>query len=178
MYFLMAQAVGLLAIVLGTLSFQCKRTGALLLCQTLGNAAFVVHYWMLNAYSACLGQVVLIINNLLLYGGWTSKVSALKWICAAAAMGVSLTTWKDGFSFLPGAAAVVTVLTNWTFRGGTIRLGKLLVSCPIWVVYDLHVRSWSGILCELIAMASAAISVHRYGWRDPKDSEGKRSGSV
>ena len=71
--------------MLGTLSFQCKRTGALLLCQTLGNAAFVVHYWMLHAYSACLGQVVLIINNLLLYDGRTSRVSALKWICAAAA---------------------------------------------------------------------------------------------
>ena len=177
MYFLMAQAAGLLAIVLGTLSFQCKRTGPLLLCQTLGNVAFVAHYWMLNAYSACLGQVVLIVNNLLLYGGRTSRVSALKWLCAAAAMGVSLTTWKDGFSFLPGAAAVVTILTNWTFQGKTIRLGKLLVSCPMWVVYDLHVRSWSGILCELIAMASALISIRRYGWQ-AEGPEEERSGAA
>ena len=165
MYFLMAQAAGLLAIVLGTLSFQCRRTGTLLLCQTLGNVAFVAHYWMLNAYSACLGQVVLIVNNLLLYGGRTSRVSTLKWLCAAAAMGVSLTAWKDGFSLLPGAAAAVTVLTNWTVQGKTIRLGKLLVSCPMWVVYDLHVRSWSGILCELIAMASALLSIRCYGWQ-------------
>ena len=101
MYVLLAQAVGLLAIALGTLSFQCRRTGTLLLCQTLGNVAFVVHYGMLGAYSACLGQMVLIVSNLFLCGEKTSRCAVLKWGCAATALGASFTAWKDGFSVLP-----------------------------------------------------------------------------
>lgn len=178
MYVLLAQAVGLLAIALGTLSFQCRRTGTLLLCQTLGNVAFVVHYGMLGAYSACLGQMVLIVSNLFLCGEKTSRCAVLKWGCAAAALGASFTAWKDGFSVLPGAAAVVTVLTNWTFRGEVIRLGKLLVSCPLWVVYDVHVGSWSGILCELIAMGSATVSIRRYGSQASTNSSRKRRPSA
>ena len=117
-------------------------------------------------------------KDLFLCGEKTSRCAVLKWGCAAAALGASFTAWKDGFSVLPGAAAVVTVLTNWTFRGEVIRLGKLLVSCPLWVVYDVHVGSWSGILCELIAMGSATVSIRRYGSQASTNSSRKRRPSA
>lgn len=51
--------------------------------------------------------------------------------------------------------------------GSVIHLGKRCLSCRVWVVYDLHVGFWAGILCELIAMELALISLIRYG-RQPK----------
>lgn len=48
--------------------------------------------------------------------------------------------------------------------GKTIRLWRMLVLCPAWIVYNLMVGSWPGIALELIAMASVAVSFWRYGF--------------
>lgn len=161
---LTAQAVGLLATALGVISLQCKTPRSLLLCQMSGNVAFVVHYLMLEAYTACIGQVILIFNILVICGRNSAALrwKGWRWIFSLLTIAACAVTWQDGFSLLPCGAALVTILTNWTFEPRTIRLGKLVLSCPAWVVYDLYVGSWSGILCELIAMASALLAMVRY----------------
>ena len=161
---LTAQIFGLLATLLSVLSFQCRSTRALLLCQMSGNVAFVVHYLMLGSYSASLGQIVLILNILALTGHEKARRRRRKWrwIFAVLSLGLSIATWQDGFSILPCAAVLVTIFTNWTFDGTAIRLGKLCLSCPAWVVYDIHVGSWSGLLCEGIAMGSALTALIRF----------------
>lgn len=164
MYFAAAQGVGFIAMALGIVSYQCKSTRLLILCQMSGNVAFAVHYLMLGAYAACIGQLILSLSNLLLCmkRPWT-RWRGWKWIFSALSLAACFATWKDGFSIIPCAASVISILTNWSFNGKVIRLGKLLLSCPGWIVYDLHVRSYSGILCELIAMGSALVSICRYG---------------
>lgn len=163
-----AQAVGLLATALGVISLQCASPRNILLCQMSGNITFVIHYLMLGAYTACIGQVILILNILVICGrtpvalrwrGW-------KWFFSILSLAACAVTWQDLFSILPCAASLVTILTNWTFQSRVIRLGKLLLSCPGWVIYDIHVGSLSGILCELIAMASALAAMVRYK-KDP-----------
>ena len=161
---LTAQIFGLLATLLSVLSFQCRSTRALLLCQMSGNAAFVVHYLMLGSYSASLGQVILILNILALTGPKEirRRRRLWKWLFAVLSLTLSAAAWQDVFSVLPCAAVWVTIFTNWTFDGTAIRLGKLCLSCPAWVVYDIHVGSWSGLLCEGIAMGSALTALIRF----------------
>ena len=59
---LAAQLVGLAATVLGICSLHFKTPRGLVLCQTAGNLAFTVHYLMLGAYSASVGQILTILN--------------------------------------------------------------------------------------------------------------------
>ena len=103
-----AQIFGLLATLLSILSFQCRSTRTLLLCQMLGNTAFVVHYLLLRSYGACVGQIVLIFNILALTGPDNVRVRRQhwKWGFAAVSLLLSAAAWQDGFSVLPCVAAV------------------------------------------------------------------------
>ena len=168
-----AQAVGLLATALGVVSLQCKHPRSLLLCQMSGNVAFVIHYLMLGAYTACVGQVILIFNILMICGKSDAKArwKGWKWVFSILSLVTCIATWQDRFSILPCAASLVTILTNWSFHGMTIRLGKLCLSCPGWIIYDIHVGSYSGILCELIAMGSALLAILRYHSNAPQKTD-------
>lgn len=80
---------------------------------------------------------------------------------APAQLAGLIATILGAYAVLPCGASLVTVFTNWSFDSRKIRLGKLLLSCPAWVLYDLHVGSFSGILCELTVMGSALLAVLR-----------------
>ncbi|MBO5568468.1 MAG: YgjV family protein, partial [Clostridia bacterium] len=37
---------------------------------------------------------------------------------------------------------------------------------PLWIVYDVIVGSWAGILDEVVTELSIIISIIRYGWKN------------
>ncbi|MBQ8144255.1 MAG: YgjV family protein [Butyricicoccus sp.] len=165
MYPLITQAIGFIAMLLWLWSFQIKSSRTLVLCQTLGNTAYVIHYLMLGAYTGCISLLLSVLNNTLLS---TKRVkwcqwSGWKWIFSAAFIISSIATWKNGFSILPCVASIASVLANWSCNGKSIRYSKLFVSGPGWIVYNTYVHSYSGVLCELACIGSVLISIHRHG---------------
>lgn len=163
-----AQLVGLLATALGILSMQCKSTRALLRYQMSGNLLFVLHYWMLGAYTACVGQAILALNFWMLCRGHSPKArwKGWKWFFSILAFASGICTWQDGFSILPCAVSLASVLAAWSMDGTVIRRCKVWFCHPGWILYDLHAGSYSGILCEMIAMGSALLALFRYRKRD------------
>jgi len=171
---LAAQLVGLVATVLGICSLHFKTPHGLILCQTAGNLAFTVHYLMLGAYSASVGQILTILNAfVILWAKATgSQRKGWKWGFTILSLIACLASWKDNFSIFPCIGTVVIVLANWTFDSQIIRFNKLCITCPGWVIYDIHVGSWSGILCECIAMVSAFTAILRYRTDSSHGDEG------
>jgi asparagine N-glycosylation enzyme membrane subunit Stt3 len=48
---------------------------------------------------------------------------------------------------------------------------SILVSCPLVIIYDIFVLSYSGIVYESVAMVSAAVGLIRYYKRKKEDME-------
>ena len=159
-----AQLVGLLATILGVSSLHFKTPRGLLLCQTAGNIAFVIHYLMLGAYSASIGQLLTILNSLAVI--WVDAAGTRRrgwqWIFSALSLAAGAAVWKDGFSVLPCLGTVVMILASWTFNNQIIRLSRLCIASPGWILYDIHVKSWAGILCETIVMISSLLAFVRF----------------
>ena len=40
----------------------------------------------------------------------------------------------------------------------------MLINSPLWIIYDVIVGSWAGILDEVVSEASMVLSIIRYGW--------------
>ncbi|MBR5579604.1 MAG: YgjV family protein, partial [Lachnospiraceae bacterium] len=40
------------------------------------------------------------------------------------------------------------------------------VNSPLWIVYNIFVGSWAGIIDEIVTEASIILSIFRYGWRN------------
>ena len=60
---------------------------------------------------------------------------------------------------------MASVLSSWSRNGKKIRLAKLFIVGPGWLIYDVYAHTLAGILSELFALCSTLISIYRYGWK-------------
>lgn len=166
MYQIITQAIGFVATVLQVGSFQCKSSRKLIFTQLCGNTAFLIHMFMLGAYSGCVSLLVSVIRNFILsnrkpwayWKGWP-------WILVAANLLGSALTWDGIFSILPCIAVVSLTIASWSRNGKKIRIANIFVASPSWLIYEFYAGSISGIITELITLGSVGISVLRYGWK-------------
>lgn len=63
---------------------------------------------------------------------------------------------------LLGAATI----GGYTFSARKIRLTGMLINSPLWILYDIAVGSYAGILDEMVSEASMLISIIRFGWKN------------
>lgn len=162
-----AQAIGFLAMASFILSYQVKSNRTLFWCQAAGSALFCLQFFLLGAASGCLSLAVNILRGLLLtkYNDWPwvrRKVVAAVFCGVYGA--ILLLTWAGPISLLAFTASAVSTLGYWRNNARTIRLVNLLCASPCWLVYDILIRSWGGILNEAITMMSVLISGFRFGW--------------
>lgn len=55
---------------------------------------------------------------------------------------------------------------GYTFSARKIRLTGMLINSPLWILYDIAVGSYAGILDEMVSEASMLISIIRFGWKN------------
>lgn len=151
-------------------SFACKRSNWIVFLQVVGNGLFIVHFLTLGAYSGCINIAIAVCSNIVLLFFMNGKKWAAwvgwRWLFCLLAVLACMVTWKDLYSLLPCISAIFFVLTNWTCRETVIRLGKIAVVGPGWIIYNFYVSSYSGVLSESFGIASALFSILYYRRRD------------
>lgn len=166
MYHILTHAIGFVATALQIGSFQCKSSKKLIIMQLCGNTAFLIHMFMLGAYSGCVNLAISVIRYSIFacrkpwayWKGWP-------WLLVSANILGTVLTWENIFSVLPCIAVVSLTVAGWSRNGKKIRLASLFAVSPAWLIYEIYAGSYSGILTELISMGSVVISVMRYGWK-------------
>ena len=66
----------------------------------------------------------------------------------------------------PVAANIAATIGGYTHNARKIRLAGMFVNSPLWIIYDVIVGSWAGILDELVTECSMIVSILRYGWKN------------
>ena len=69
-------------------------------------------------------------------------------------------------SILPVAANIAATIGGYTYSARKIRLVGMCINSPLWIIYDIIVGSWAGILDEIVSEASMLLSIVRYGWKN------------
>ena len=67
---------------------------------------------------------------------------------------------------LPVTANIAATIGGYTYNARKIRVVGMVVNSPLWIVYDIVVGSWAGIVDEIVSELSMIISICRYGWRN------------
>lgn len=80
-------------------------------------------------------------------------------------------TWKGFSSVLPVAANIAATVGGYTYNTRKIRIVGIFVNSPLWIIYDIIIGSWAGILDEAVSELSMIISVVRYGWKNLDKTE-------
>ena len=87
------------------------------------------------------------------------------WLFSGLMVATCLLVWRGSFR-ISNVFAMVSMLsvslTAWSDNAQVMRVNKLFLAGPLWVVYTIAAGSISNLLCECIGMPSAAAGIYRY----------------
>ncbi len=160
-----ANAVGVVAVLLFVLSYQLKTRRSIILCNVLSRGLYVVQYLLLGAFSGAVLDILGMGVSLL---AQKKDAPALKRhlplvIVATdlAVVGVGLLLYENIFSLLPILGVLLHTGAFWMTRERTIRRISFLGS-PFWFVYNLISRAYGSAVGDVITMVSIAVAIVRY----------------
>lgn len=164
---IMIQMIGILGTLLLFLSFQCKSNRNLFRVQLASYLCYTTHLLLLGAVTGGISYVLNTVRSFCL----SSKYPFLKgkqmcWILCILQVSTVFFTWDGWWSVLPVAANIASTIGGYTHNARKIRIAGMFVNSPLWLVYDIIVGSWAGIVDEIISEASMILSVYRYGWKN------------
>ena len=122
----------------------------------------VYHMVMVHA-----GYMINIIRSFCL--GSSYKPAHTKTMCAVICLmqvAALFFTWSGWLSLLPVTANIAATIAGYTHSARKVRIVGMLVNSPLWIVYNLIVGSWAGILDEAVSEISMIVSIIRYGWKN------------
>ena len=159
--FILGQILGLCAMALIVISFQCKKPARLCIIQVCACLFFVLHYLFLGLN-----------GDAAAYAGMTQNAVGLLF------RGVLALSEKKKALLSPlvlaGLCAVSAVVANfacigcmWTKNSNTIRVTQLAIISPFWITYNVFTLSVAGILTECFNLVSIGVYYVRM-WRGKK----------
>ena len=165
------QAIGFLGTILFFLSFQCRKNKNLFRVQFVSYLCYTTHLLMLGAITGGISYILNTVRSFCL--GGKHPFLRGKWMCGIICILQVITlffTWGGWFSILPVAANIASTIGGYTHNARKIRVAGMFINSPLWILYDIIVGSWAGVLDELVSEASMILSIIRYGWKN-LDSE-------
>lgn len=161
------QAIGLAGTALFFLSFQCKKNRNLFRVQFFSYLFYTVHLLLLGAATGGISYLINLLRSACLGSKYRfAQGKAMCVLLCLLQMGALAFTWAGWISILPVAANIAATVAGYTHNPRRIRLAGMLINSPLWIVYDVLVGSWAGILDEAVTETSMLISILRFGWKN------------
>ena len=168
------QIIGFIGTALFFASYQCKSNKNLFRVQFLSYLCYTTHLLLLGAVTGGISYMVNTLRSFCLGSKWDF---ARSWVmCCILCMLQLLTlvfTWAGWISILPVAANIAATIGGYTHNGQKIRIAGMFINSPLWIVYNIIVGSWAGILDEVVTECSMIVSILRYGWKNLDGAEVK-----
>ncbi len=160
--YIIGQALGIVAIALGFLSYQMKTRESLVFAQFATAICFVLHYLMIGAYSGMALNIISVIRNFTYYQlgkkGSVAKVWAIIFSVVMGIMGIL--SWQNIYSIFVVLGLIINSYCMSFSNPQSIRK-SILVTSPLVLIYDILVLSIGGAVYESIAIISAVIGIVR-----------------
>ena len=161
------QLIGVAGTLLFFLSYQCRSNRNLLRVQLLSYLFYTAHLLLLGALTGGVSYMINTLRSFCLGSRW--KFAHSQGMCAiicAMQLAALALTWSGWVSILPVAANIAATLGGYTHNPRKIRIAGMCINSPLWIVYDVCVGSWAGLLDEAVTEGSMILSIVRFGWKD------------
>ncbi len=163
MKIIIAQIFGIGAMISLFSIYQQKSRKKLIICKLCADICWVFHYMLLGAPGGMIPNFIGIFRELVFVNRESKKWADMPiWpiLFILINWGVGITTFKAPINILPIAASTFVTISLWLKKP---RLTKL-ISAPVsmtFLIYDIFVGSYVGIINESISIISIIISFIR-----------------
>ena len=165
--YILVQIIGFIGTGLFFISYQFKNNKNLFRVQLFSYLFYTVHFILLGAVTGGISYMINAFRSLCLGSNW--KFGQKKAMCVILCVAQVLTlyfTWSGWLSILPVVANIAATIGGYTHNARKVRIAGMFINSPLWIIYDIIVGSWAGILDEVVSEASMIISIKRYGWKN------------
>ena len=165
--YIFIQGIGILGTILFFLSYQCKSNKNLFRVQFVSYLCYTTHLLLLGAVTGGISYVLNTVRSFCL--GGKNEFLKSKWMCGIICtlqVAALVFTWDGWWSVLPIAANIAATIGGYTYNARKIRVAGMFINSPLWIIYDIIVGSWAGIIDEIVTEASMILSIYRYGWKN------------
>jgi hypothetical protein len=159
-----AQGIGFIALAIEFYIMQCNHREKMLKFKLMGHALFFLHYFFLGALT---GSIVNIVGGIRVYifkkrfnKNWAYN-KILPYIFTIAFLSIGIFTWDGYISLLPVMGMVLGTIAFWSKETKQIRI-LLLLSIMPWIIYNILVQSYAGIIGSTIILISNFIGIYRF----------------
>lgn len=168
MRMIVAQMIGVAAVVLYLLSFQLKKRGQIVAVTCGSYVFYVVQYLMLGAFSGAVLDLLSVASSLL--ASQKNKPKFRRW-AKAVVFGISavivvaglVITYlqKDPIELLPIGGALLQTCGLWFNQEQTIRKFGL-AGAPFWLIYNFISQAYGAALGAALTVVSTVVALMRY----------------
>ena len=154
---IIAQCFGLIGIICLFISYQQKQRNSLILFKLCSDVMWVIHYLCLSAYGGAIPNFVGIFREIVFMKNdkkwakpivWPIFFIIVNWVLA-------ISTWRSWITLIPIVASTAVTISLWLKNPTATKIICVPVSIAF-IVYDVFVGSWIGIVNESIALISIA----------------------
>lgn len=139
--------------------YQCRDRKKMVALKLIDDVLWTLHFFLIGGYTATLTTGIAIIRELIFFQkGRKRWASSILWAFGFSAVFAACAplTWEGLYSLLP---AVASIVTTWVFWINKTSLAKLILlpSTLCMLGYTIVFTSYSGILTQIVSIASIAV---------------------
>ena len=146
------------------MTYQQKKRSSLIIAKLVADVCWVVHYLCLGGFAGAIPNGVGVFRELVFVNRKKAKwLDCALWpiLFIIINLGLGISTFHTVFNVLPIVASACVTVALWIDNQRLIKLICLPVAVAF-IVYDLYIGSYIGVINESVSIASAAIGLIRY----------------
>lgn len=170
---IIAQIIGIVAMVFNIMSYQCKKQKAVIALQLFGGALFSLNYLLLGAAVGGILNILATTRAVVFLFKEKLKADKLPWFIGFVAsyvavyvlnftmFGKELTALNLIIEILP-VIGMIALNVGFRMKDAAAVRKCGLVSSPAWLIYNVIVGSWGAIICEVLTLISIFLGMFRH----------------
>ena len=175
---IIAQAFGIVGLVIVVLSYQLKNNKSFFLAQAMGSLFFFANFFLIGAYGGAFFNLVNLIRGLLLTENpgkrWKLILIEVAYVgCLIFSVFLDPRPIAILFAALPFTGLIAMTVFMVRARPVPIRVFQIAWMSPSWIAHNIFNLSVGGLVCEVLNMVSSAVFLLR-GKHDKQKAEAKK----
>ncbi len=165
---LLAQIIGLFAVITFLLSYQQKKRKNIILWNAISRVLYIIQYFLLGAFE---GAALDILGTVSSVAAQKKDTKIIKKYLVLFIVGVNLLILAVGlllyeniFSLFPIAGVILHTSAFWITEEKIIRVVSFIGS-PFWLVYNLASFAYGSAIGDILTMVSIGTAIYRYDIR-------------
>ena len=168
---LIANGVGVLAVILFVASYQIKKRSGIITCNAISRALYILQYLLLGAFAGAVLDVLGLVSSVLAGRKHTPFVRRFRVpilvVINAAMVAATVFLYKTPWDLLPLAGVLLHTTAFWLSDERKIRILSITGS-PFWFAYNAHSLAFGSAAGDVFTIISIAIAIFRYDVKKKK----------